>query len=159
MYTGNSISKTVKDSKYSVSSEGYPYIATKDIVDNNKINYDNGIKIPINERNFKHSPPNSLLLCIEGGSAGRKMAVNEQMICFGNKLCNFTPYGFDSKWLFLYIQSSAFYINFQSNMSGIIGGVGLNKLKEIIIPLAPINENNKIIQGVGLLYQKIAQLD
>ena len=68
---------------------GLIYIATKDVNFDNTINYDNGIKIPDNYLSkFKISYFNSVLLCLEGGSAGRKIGLLKQDVCFGNKLCN-----------------------------------------------------------------------
>lgn len=74
MYTGNSIADSIKKSKYSNIDKGYEYIGTKDVEFNGKINYDNGIKIPFDEEKFKRAYKNSILMCIEGGSAGRKIA-------------------------------------------------------------------------------------
>ena len=56
-------------------------------------NYDNGIRIPDNYLSkFKISYFNSVLLCLEGGSAGRKIGLLKQDVCFGNKLCNLSFY-------------------------------------------------------------------
>lgn len=49
MYTGNSISETVKAAKYAGLESGYDYIATKDVTFNQEICYDNGVRIPYNE--------------------------------------------------------------------------------------------------------------
>jgi type I restriction enzyme S subunit len=87
------------------------------------------------------------------------MAINEKVICFGNKLCNFTSYGVSHKWLFNYIQSPEFFSNFSSNMSGIIGGVGVSKLKDMFIPVAPTNEIANITQLVDLMFERLSQLE
>ena len=42
IYTGNSISESLKSSKYTGLKEGYNYIGTKDVNFDNTINYDNG---------------------------------------------------------------------------------------------------------------------
>ncbi|MDN5289971.1 MAG: type restriction enzyme subunit [Anaerophaga sp.] len=89
MYTGNSIAKNVKDNKYSKVLDGYDYIGTKDVGFDNKIDYENGIKIPFEEEKFKYSYENCVLMCIEGGSAGRKIGILDKKVCFGNKLCSF----------------------------------------------------------------------
>lgn len=159
LYTGNSISKNIKESKFMNITDGYPYIATKDVISHSKIDYNNGVKIPYTEKKFRISTPNSILLCIEGGSAGRKMAINDRVICFGNKLCNLSLYGINHKWIFAYIQSPEFFSNFSSNMSGIIGGVGVSKLKEIFVPVASRDEINNIIQLTDLLFEKLSILD
>ena len=46
VYTGNSINKTEKETKFTGLTEGYNYIATKDVKFDNSIDYDNGVKIP-----------------------------------------------------------------------------------------------------------------
>ncbi len=78
LYTGNSINATEKK-KYFSGVDGINYIATKDVNFDNTINYDNGIRIPDNYLSkFKISYFNSVLLCLEGGSAGRKIGLLKQ---------------------------------------------------------------------------------
>lgn len=146
LYTGNSISESIKSSKYNNLTEGYNYIGTKDIEFNNTINYENGIKIPKKEEKFVYSYPNSTLMCIEGGSAGRKIAITNQQICFGNKLCTFNPICINYKFLYYYLQSPLFLKSFKNNLSGIIGGVSLNKIKELDIVLPPLEEQGRIVK-------------
>ena len=84
IYTGNSISEAEKRAKF-MGVQGRYYIGTKDVGFNNKIVYDNGISIPLQyEQDFRIAPANSILMCIEGGSAGKKIAVLNQDVCFGN---------------------------------------------------------------------------
>ena len=45
IFSGNSINATVKKEKYLNLSEGFPYIATKDIGYDSIINYENGVRI------------------------------------------------------------------------------------------------------------------
>ena len=49
MYTGNSISETVKATKYAGLKTGYDYIATKDVTFHQEICYENGVRIPYDE--------------------------------------------------------------------------------------------------------------
>ena len=92
IYTGNSINAEIKNEKYTNLEQGYNYIATKDVHFNTTIDYNNGIKIPFNEINFKIAQKNTTLICIEGGSAGKKIGFLNQDVCFGNKLCNINGY-------------------------------------------------------------------
>ncbi|MCR5401072.1 MAG: restriction endonuclease subunit S, partial [Treponema sp.] len=92
LYTGDSINETEKKLKYTNIKEGWFYIGTKDVNFDQTINYDNGIKIPFEKDNFRIAPKNTVLMCIEGGSAGRKIAFTNQDVCFGNKLCCFNSY-------------------------------------------------------------------
>ena len=100
MYTGNSINESEKKAKYTGLSEGRYYIGTKDVEFNHTIVYDNGVKIPFDAVKFRIAPCSSILMCIEGGSAGRKIAFTDYEVCFGNKLCCFVSWGLD--YMFLY---------------------------------------------------------
>lgn len=145
LYTGNSISENIKKSKYTNLKEGYSYIGTKDVGFDNSINYDNGVRIPFDEPKFKYADKDATLLCIEGGSAGRKIAILNQKVCFGNKLCAFHPLGIDKKYLYYFLQSPVFLSSFMDKMSGMIGGVSINKIKQVIIPIPPIEEQRRIV--------------
>ena len=147
-YTGNSISAHIKKSKYTNLNTGYNYIGTKDVGFDNTIDYENGVKIPFNEEKFRYAYPEDILLCIEGGSAGRKIAILSQKVCFGNKLCNFHQYVNQARYLYYLLQSPYFFGIFKENISGIIGGVSINKIKELIIPLPPLSEQKRIVSKI-----------
>lgn len=151
LYTGNSISENIKNSKYQYLDEGYNYIGTKDIGFDHTITYDNGVKIPYNEPKFKYADKDAVLLCIEGGSAGKKIAILDEKVCFGNKLCAFHPLGINKKYLYYFLQSPVFLNSFMDKMSGMIGGVSINKIKQVIIPLPPIEEQQRIVEKVEQL--------
>lgn len=148
LYTGNSINESVKKEKYTNLSEGFNYIATKDIGYDKSINYKNGIKIPFEETSFKIAPKGSVLLCIEGGSAGRKLAFTNEDVCFVNKLCAFVSRisTEHAKFIYYYFQSNDFKAIFNENKNGLIGGVSLNKLKQIKIIQPPLNEQKRIVE-------------
>lgn len=147
MYTGNSIAESEKKLKYCGVREGYDYIATKDVSYEQKIEYDNGVKIPY-DTDFKIAKQSSILMCIEGGSAGRKLAIVEHDVCFGNKLCMFMPFEVYNLYLFYYLQSAEFKHQFSNNMTGIIGGVSIKKLKDLYIPIPSINEQKEIVNQI-----------
>ena len=156
LYTGNSISETEKATRYT-NVQGMEYIGTKDVSFNHIVNYANGTAIP-NEHisQFKIAPSRSVLLCIEGGSAGRKIAQIEKNVCFGNKLCCFVPYMMDiSEYIYCYLQSPSFFENFRGNLAGIIGGVSVNTLKSLLIPLPPIEEQKRIVAQIEKLFEKL----
>ncbi|MBR6583765.1 MAG: restriction endonuclease subunit S [Treponema sp.] len=147
LYTGNSINETEKKLKYTNIKDGWVYIGTKDVGFDQTINYDNGIKIPFEKDTFRIAPKNTVLMCIEGGSAGRKIAFTNQDVCFGNKLCCFNPYKYEvEKFLFYFLQSTVFTDAFKDNINGIIGGVSINKIKEMLFPLPPLAEQEKIVE-------------
>lgn len=147
MYTGNSISESIKKAKYTGINEGLDYIATKDVSVDNIITYNNGVRIPLNE-NFKIAKAGSVLMCIEGGSAGKKIGIIDKDVCFGNKLCMFNSEVILNKYIFYYLQSNEFKKFFSGNMSGIIGGVSIKKLKDLPIPIPPISEQYNIITKI-----------
>ena len=155
IYTGNSISETEKKSKFT-DVVGRYYIGTKDVDFNNRVIYDNGIAIPKQyEPDFRLAPNNSILMCIEGGSAGRKIAMLNQDVCFGNKLCCFSPFVGIGKYTYYYLQSPSFFELFNLNKTGIIGGVRIAKVKEILIPLPPIKEQHRIVAQIERLFEQL----
>ena len=159
IYTGNSIPETVKKEKYSNVVNGYAYIGTKDVNFDSSINYDNGIKIPFEAQKFKIAHRNSTLLCIEGGSAGRKIGYLDQDVCFGNKLATITSFIVNSKYIFYVLQSTLLFNFFKINITGIIGGVSINKLKTFIIPLPPLKEQQRIIEKYENILPYISRHD
>ena len=157
IYTGNSINATEKKTYFS-GATGINYIATKDVNFDGSIDYNNGIKIPEDYLSkFKISPANSVLLCLEGGSAGRKIGLLEQEVCFGNKLCSLSFHTGENKFLYYFLQSPQFLSDFQDSKSGIIGGVSVKKLGVITIPMPPQKEQERISSKVEQLFQKVNQ--
>lgn len=154
IFTGNSINEKEKIEKYTDISDGYNYIGTKDVGFDQCIDYENGIKIPANNLKFKIAPKGSVLLCIEGGSAGRKIGLTDQDVCFGNKLCAFVS-KIDNKYIFYFLQTSDFRNIFSYNKNGLIGGVSVNKLKNIEIPLPPLAEQGRIVAKIEELFAGI----
>lgn len=148
IYNGNSINAQEKEQKYAKKCDGYSFIATKDVSFNYTIDYENGIYIPFGLEEFKIAPNGSVLMCMEGGSAGRKIGILEQDVCFGNKLCCFTPISVLNKYLYYFLQTPAFFSSFTALMTGIIGGVGAAKIKSIIIPIPPLAEQGRIVSKI-----------
>ena len=156
IYNGNSINKQVKEEKYAQYKSGFDYIGTKDVGVDGKITYDTGVKIPF-EENFKTAPKNSVLVCSEGGSAGKKTAFVDKEICFGNKLYAITNEKnlFEGKYVFYYTRFNQFFELFKNQMNGIIGGVSQRKFVEILIPLAPIIEQKAIVRKIEELFSSL----
>lgn len=157
LLTGNSISDKTD---YEDSNKSIPYVATKDIEINTcKIDYENGIYIPKNElKNFKTINSESILLCIEGGSAGKKIAFNTRKICFVNKLCSFSSKrkAVDLKYNFYQMQSTPWLFQFNQVLNGLIGGVSISLLKTFILITPPKDEQEKI---ANYLDNKTSQID
>lgn len=146
LYSGNSIKDNNKDN-YCDKSNARPYISSKDIDTTfNTINYNNGLYIKNNDINFRIAPKNSVLMCIEGGSAGRKKAITLEDVSFVNKLCCFVPKNNDLhyEYLFYFLNSPNYEDYFFSQMTGLIGGVSISKLNDFNILLPPLDEQIKI---------------
>ncbi len=144
LYTGNSI-KDEDKSLYENSTNAVPYIATKDIdVIFNTINYENGLYIKNDDNSFVRANKNDILMCIEGGSAGRKKAKLDKTVCFVNKLCCFHPVKINSLFLYYILNSPHYEEEFRFNISGLIGGVSKSKLMNFIFPYPLLEEQKKI---------------
>ncbi|TXJ38649.1 restriction endonuclease subunit S [Brachyspira aalborgi] len=150
IYTGNSINKKKKEENFIGLKEGLNYIGTKDISFNNIIEYENGVKIPFKDlKDFKIAKSNTSLLCIEGGSAGRKIGFTNQDVCFGNKLCCFEAIEDEPKFIYFYLQSNDFLREFNSNIQGLIGGVNKENLRKIKIPIPLLDEQKRIASALS----------
>lgn len=160
IFKGNSINSSEKESKYE-GVEGLPYIATKDVgYGFDPLDYDNGICIPRDEEKFRIAHQGAVLICAEGGSAGKKCGLTDRDICFGNKLfanelCGQIPSRFV---LYVYL-SSAFRASFTAAMTGIIGGVSIAKFVEIPIPLPPLDEQHRIVAQIDRLMTRCDALE
>lgn len=154
LFTGNSISSKVKESKYFGKSEGLSYIATKDISFDHQIDYNNGVRID-DYQNFRIATSNTPLLCIEGGSSGKKIGFVLEDVCFGNKLCAFETQNLNSKLIYYYLQTDVFVNQFNNKRHGLIGGVSVKELNQISIPLPPLLEQQRIVECIESLFSKL----
>lgn len=156
IFVGNSIKDEDKN-KYLDNENAIPYIATKEIdVNTSKVNYDNGMYTKIEDTSFKRAKKGTTLMCIEGGSAGKKIAYIERDVSFVNKLCCFESYDINEKFLYYYLKSPAFILKFDSHISGLIGGVSQNELREFPICVPIESEQEKIAE---FLDKRITEVD
>jgi type I restriction enzyme S subunit len=159
LFSGNSINKKTKEEKYTNIKDGLPYIATKDVGFDRSINYDNGIRIPESDSDqFKIAPKNTILICAEGGSAGRKIGITNQKVCLVNKLFALTVKDtIDPKYIYYFYQSEEFQFEFKSNLTGLIGGVSKSKFKNLEVPIPPLPEQKAIVKILDEAFAKIDQ--
>jgi type I restriction enzyme S subunit len=158
IYNGDSLNEN-KKAKYESDDETHlAYISSKDIdLDTSIISYNNGLRIPRSEPKYKVAKSNSSLICIEGGSAGRKIAFTNQEVCFVNKLaCVSAKDNINSKFLYYTLKGSLFQIQFKLAMSGMIGGVAISSINNFYILVPPLPEQAAI---AAFLDRKTALID
>jgi type I restriction enzyme S subunit len=145
LFTGNSLNDEQKLQYESDNIDDIPYVSSKDInLDFRSVNYFNGQRIPKENNPLKISPKGSFLLCVEGGSSGRKMVFLDRDVCFVNKLCSFYSVQ-NTKFQYYFIQSSNFQNKFKFSLTGLIGGVSISTLKDFDLPLPPLHEQEQIV--------------
>lgn len=157
IFNGDSLKDEEKELYSQEIENAIPYVSTKDIdVWTSRINYENGLSIPVDHSKYKIAPKNSFLMCIEGGSAGRKYSYLEKDVFFVNKLACFETKTENNKFLYYYSQSPLFQSQFQNSLSGLIGGVAISQIRNFSVIL-PIPEEQTTI--ANYLDQKTAQID
>ena len=154
LYTGDSIPQSVKEAKYLKldKSTSTPYIGTKDVGFDHVIDYENGVRIPNNELgDFRIAASNSILFCIEGGSAGKKIGITDRDVCFGNKLMCFKPKYCEIPLVYYFLQSPTFTSLFNDSTTGIITGISKKNLENLLVPIPPIAEQIRIVNKLKLI--------
>jgi type I restriction enzyme, S subunit len=161
IFNGNSINEQEKESKFTNLREGFPFIATKDVgYGRESLDYDNGVLIPFDNDTFKVAHKSAILICSEGGSAGRKIGLTNTDICFGNKLyANETWDGINPRFIFYLYQSPLFFKSFSNRMTGIIGGISINEFLSIPIPIPSSHEQDRISSKLDELMVLCDQLE
>ncbi len=157
IFNGDSLNETLKKKFSSDNLDDLAYISSKDInVNDASVNYENGLRIP-KKAGYKVAPKGSVLLCIEGGSAGKKITFTNEDVCFVNKLACFKSTDkIDNKYIFYLIKSKPFITQFNLSMSGLIGGVAISLIKNFDVNFPPLPEQTAI---ANFLDEKTAKID
>lgn len=160
IFNGDSVSESGKAELAKVE-HGLPFIATKDVgYGRDPLNYENGLKVSLHDSRFKVARANAVLICAEGGSAGRKVGITDRDICFGNKLyANEVREGVDHRYISYVYQTPTFYKEFAARMTGIIGGIARSSFLSLPIPLPPAEEQMRIVARVDELMALCDQLE
>ena len=149
IFTGNSLSDAEK--RAFARADGLPFIGTKDVGFDRRLDYENGIRIPASEP-YRTAPAGATLLCIEGGSSGRKIGLLDRAVRFGNKLCAFAPgEDLDSRYLFLYLQSPQFLEQFTALQNGPRKGAGISQVKALTIRTTDPARQRKLVERIESL--------
>lgn len=157
VYNGDSLNENQKKQYSSANHSHLPYISSKDIdVNFSTVNYENGLRIPAGKY-FKVATKFSTLLCIEGGSAGRKITYLNQDVSFVNKLACFKSYnGINSMYVYYSLKGVAFRTQFFNSLTGLIGGVSISNIKNFCLTFPPLSEQTAIAE---FLNDKTAKID
>jgi len=160
VFNGNSINEKVKSQNFTNLDEGIPYIATKDVSFSFEVNYENGTSIPAERsKEFKLAKAGNVLICAEGGSAGRKIAILDRDVHFGNKLfCFETTEQLNSRFLFYSLQAPFFQNLFKESITGLIGGVSLEKVRNLPIALPKLEKQREIVHAIDSAFNEITSL-
>jgi type I restriction enzyme S subunit len=152
IFNGDSVSESGK-AELAKIEDGLPFIATKDVgYGRNTLVYDNGLKVALGDPRFKVARAKAVLICAEGGSAGRKIGIADRDICFGNKLyANEVWEGIHHRYIFYVYQAPTFFREFAARMTGIIGGIARSEFISLPIPLPPEEEQKRIVAKVDEL--------
>lgn len=154
LFNGNSIPDELKDD---YEGKAIPYIPTKELsVEDGTINYDNGLSVD-EEDGFRIAPAESVLMCIEGGSAGKKIGFTDRPVAFVNKLCCIHGTSSYPKFLYHALRSKDFSDQFLLNLTGLIGGVTVSTLKNLYVTLPVKIEEQQLISE--FLDKKCTQID
>jgi type I restriction enzyme S subunit len=90
---------------------------------------------------------------------GRKIGFTNQEVCFGNKLFALaTNKNIESRYVYYYYYSETFQKHFAVEMAGIIGGVSMNKFKDLEISLPPLPEQQRIVDILDDVFTSIAKV-
>lgn len=153
LYSGNSLNDDLKTQYSDNSIPSLPYIGTKDIdISTNIANIENGIYIPNSVRGYKYAPANATLLCIEGGSAGKKMTIVPEKVCFVNKLlCIAVNSKNNPLYIHYFVRSTHFSSKFNTCLTGLkdnYWGVTGQQIRRFAIPIPPIEEQKEIAEYI-----------
>lgn len=142
--TGNTPKKT-KPENY---GDFIPFISPGDIK-NGAVDYHNNGLSEIGKNNGRLVNRNSILQVCIGGSMG-KAAINQKCVSFNQQINSFTPYIGDVNYYY-YILSSKFFIDTMKNKSTGTATPIINKTmwSSILIPLAPISEQEEIVKKIS----------
>lgn len=80
----------------------------------------------------------------------------EKDVAFVNKLCAFVSTSINQKYLFYYLCSDVFMLQFEKQMTGLIGGVSISAIKRLLIPVPSKEEQEEIVH---FLDDKCKKLD
>lgn len=134
-----------------------PFIKPADITNQN-IDYKNDSLTEIGLKNGREISENSILMvCI--GSIG-KCYYTDRLVSCNQQINVLTPYVSDVRYLF-YMLSTPFFQHqaWANSSSTTLPILNKTKLSNLLIPLAPLDEQKRIVDKIEELFQKIDQYE
>lgn len=61
-------------------------------------------------------------------------------------MCDFHAYEIDKKFVYYYLQNPCFTSIFKDKLTGIIGGIGINKVRNLLLSIPPLQKQKRIVE-------------
>lgn len=153
LQTGNTPSKTHPE----YFDGPIPFITPGDIL-NGSIDYLNHSLSEVGSKHGRIAEADSVMQVCIGGSIG-KSAINKEKVAFNQQINVISPYLIQTKFLYYCMISDYFYKNIRSKATGTATPI-INKTSwsELIIPLAPLEEQQRIVERIEELLPYTKQL-
>lgn len=153
LQTGNTPSKTHPE----YFDGPIPFITPGDIL-NGSIDYLNHSLSEVGSKHGRIAEAESVMQVCIGGSIG-KSAINNEKVAFNQQINVISPYLIQTKFLYYCMISDYFYKNIRSKATGTATPI-INKTSwsELIIPLAPLAEQKRIVRKIEELLPYTNQL-
>ena len=158
--SGDSLSPEFIEEHDLLLAEGRPFISTKDVDYLGQIAEFPDIAIPeFLQSDFRTAIPGDVLICSEGGSAGRKFAIVQNPSHYGNKLfaCRLQK-NVQPLFLFYFFFSQQFRNQFNKSMNGLIGGISKESFGAILIPVLSEPEQRVFIKKMTERFEHYKKL-
>jgi type I restriction enzyme S subunit len=158
--SGNSLSPEFIEEHDLLLAQGRPFVSTSEVNYIGEIGEDTEISIPeYLQLDFRTAIPGDVLVCSEGGSAGRKFAIVQNTSHYGNKLFACRPNEHVQPFFLFYFFFSHYFKNqFNKSMNGLIGGISKESFGEIFVPHLNAREQNEFISVMVVRFDYFKKL-
>ena len=125
-------------------------------IQNGTVFYDNQALSMEGKMVARECPKGSILQVCIGGSIG-KAAIANKKVCFNQQINSISPIIICSEYIYMIMQSPYFLTNIKKQAGGTATPI-INRgvWDSLLIPIAPISEQNRIIEKQRELFDKIS---